>query len=60
MARRERNALRRQKLAKASYSEHLMDLFFTQGVDAPDLPGIRTADLRRVTKRIKRQTRVRS
>lgn len=54
--RRERNALKRRKMADASYRDHLLDLFFIEGRDGNDLPGIRTATLRR---KIKRQTKVR-
>lgn len=56
-SRKERNALKRRKLAKATYRDHLLDLFFIEDVDGNDLPGIKTADLRR---KIKRQTKVRS
>ena len=57
MSRKERIALKRRKLADSSYRDHLADLYFIEEVEAPDLPGIRTADLRR---KIKRQTKVRA
>jgi archaellum component FlaD/FlaE len=56
-SRKERAAQKRRKMAKATYRDHLLDLFFIEDVDGNDLPGIRTADIRR---KIKRQTRVRS
>lgn len=56
MSRRERTALKRRKMADSSYRDHLADLYFIEEVKGPDLPGIRTADIRRI---IKRQTKVR-
>ena len=57
MTRRDRMAMKRRKVAEYSYQDHLLDLFFIEGVPGADLPGINTADIRR---QIKRQTRVRS
>jgi len=50
-----------QRRQRQSYSDHLLDLFYVEGVSADALPGIRTADIRyKLARKLHRERRVRS